>query len=288
MGPQTNIYLSSCCGQELLVSVLRQEEDFSGCGVEFGAPAMSPERLEKFVSEADRNNVPLLAHNYFFTSEENFVINLADPDTANRERSLAYVVRMIDYCANHGIPEYSVHSGFACSFSVKHFGQKITELPACDKDTAYSHFISNLDALSSHARKKGVKLLFENNVLCANNMTHGKNLHLLCVSSTDILFVHNALQPGSVSLLLDVGHMKVSSATLGLSFDQEIAALTGITGQVHLHDNDGSADTHYAAQDDSDIWVDLAGFNVPFIIEQPRLKRTEAKRQIAFIRKRRP
>ena len=44
------------------------------------------------------------------------------------------------------------------------------------------------------------------------------------------------------NLLLDVGHLKVSSKTLGLNFENELNSLMAISKYIHISDNDGLSD----------------------------------------------
>jgi len=55
------------------------------------------------------------------------------------------------------------------------------------------------------------------------------------------------------NLLLDVAHLKVSSSTLGLNFEEELAYLLPKSSYVHLSDNDGLHDLNFAIKKDSEL-----------------------------------
>ena len=51
-----------------------------------------------------------------------------------------------------------------------------------------------------------------------------------------------SLVPPDVKLLLDLGHLKVNSNTLGYSIDEYISTYSNEIAGLHLSDNDGCAD----------------------------------------------
>jgi len=239
-----------------------------GVGLELGASFRTQEDLAACVAAANRYNIPLIAHNYFYPPGEHFVLNLSDPNPVGMRQSLDYAVDMLDYCAAHNIKAYSIHSGFACSFGLGDFGQAITRLTPEPLDSAYSRFIANVNVLAAHAKTRKVELLLENNVLTTENLSDGMNLHLLCVDCKAIIHTLKALTH-PVRWLLDLGHLKVSAATLGLSLTEECAALLPVTGQIHLHDNDGKSDLHLPGSKQAWFWEFLRGRSLSVIFEQP-------------------
>jgi sugar phosphate isomerase/epimerase len=278
-----NSYISSCCSPETIKEILDGGVSFVRCGIELASSSMSVSETADLVSEANRRGLPLLAHNYFHHSEKDFVLNMASPIASERSRSIDYVCAMIDFCADNNIPEYSFHSGFACAFSVEHFGHPLTALPAFDKQSACDAFAGGVRRAAAHARSKSTGLLIENNVLTRDNLSDGKNLHLLCVSSEEIEKFFNQAACENLGLLLDFGHLKVSCKTLGLSLCAELDALKKRCGQIHLHDNDGFTDQHGALKSESEIFQNPVLIGAKHILEQPKLGVDSAARQLALL-----
>jgi sugar phosphate isomerase/epimerase len=267
----------------MLEKILEGVGALDAFGIELGSSPMSAGETLDLASEANRRGIPLLAHNYFYHSEKDFVLNMASPVSSEHARSVDYVCAMIDFCADNNIPEYSFHSGFACAFSVEHFGKPLVGLPAHDTQSAYNAFAEGVKRAAVHARARKVGLLIENNVLTRDNLSDGKNLHLLCVSSKDIENFFKLADCENLALLLDLGHLKVTCRTLGLSLHTELKVLTRHCGQFHLHDNDGLMDRHEALRAESEIFEYPAIRGVKLVLEQPKLGVDSAVRQLELL-----
>ena len=282
MPTSVDIYISSGCGPEAMECVFSPPGGFPRkLGLELGFSPSMPD-VDSLVARAANQGIPLLAHNYFCPRDEDLVVNLSDPDPAKRRASLDYTVAMIDYCARNNISAYSIHAGFACSFSTEHFGRSIVSLPPFPLQDAYDFFVSNLRILADHAKMKNVGLLFENNVLTRENLLDGCNRHVLCASGEDILYVLSRLGE-DIRLLLDLGHLKVSAATLGLSPLDEFRNLAKFVGLMHIHDNDGREDQHDPVSRKSWFWNMSLPHEIPFTIEQPGVGRDALISQIMLL-----
>ncbi len=286
MPTSSNLYISSCCSYVLLREILGGAFLRFGCGIELGAfRSADAAAVRSLAAMARERGIPLLAHNYFYPPEIPFVLNLSDPDADNRARSLEYVYAMIEFCAEFNIPAFSVHSGFACSMTIHHFSKPISMLPACELAHAYELFAASLEKALARARDNGVALLVENNVLTADNLSDGKNLHLLLSNGREIVsfFERFGLESG-LGLLLDLGHLKVSASSLELPFEEEVALVAPFVRQVHIHDNNGVVDQHLPLDDASGLWNVFAYLGAAsWILEQPGLNRESALRQLAML-----
>jgi len=264
-----DIYISTSCNSDVADYLFSSSDEFvEKPGLELGFSLKSKD-VDYIVSQASRKGVPLLAHNFFYPQNEELVINLSDPNPVKCRASLDYTIAMVDYCAKNNIAAYSIHSGFACSFSIKDFGQPISSLPSTPLQEAYDVFIHNLRLLIDYATEKKINLLFENNVLTRENLTEGYNRHLLCVTAEDILYVLARLERENIRVLLDLGHLNVSATTLDFSPVKEVSKFAKFVGQVHIHDNDGKTDQHYPTGRTSWFWGLQLLENIPLIIEQP-------------------
>ena len=64
---------------------------------------------------------------------------------------------------------------------------------------------------------------------------------------------------GNVGLLLDVGHLKVSSLTLGFDLVEAMSRLLPLAEGFHLSENGGMADDHLSFGDDAWFLPHLLG-----------------------------
>ena len=195
-------------------------------------------------------NCIFLVHNYFPPPLDPFVLNLASGDANTREQSLDFVSEALALAARLNAPLYSVHAGFItdpASFGVTSF---VFPMPASPDEThfALDRFIAALKTALGTAQQLSVQLLVENNV-CSHEL-RGK---LLLQTAEEFLELFCALQSPHLGMLLDTGHLNVTAHTLSfdrMSFVDEVAPYVRA---LHVHDNNGAADTHQPVQAGS--WV---------------------------------
>jgi sugar phosphate isomerase/epimerase len=185
-----------------------------------------------------RERFAYLVHNYFPAPAEPFFLNLASADAAIRERSLRFVDRALELTAELGAPFYSVHAGFAAD-PVDFDGRSLVIPDGGDLEQAQARFVDALRPALAKADELGLDLLVENNV----TMPHHRGKLLLAEpAGFERLFAE--LPHPRLAILLDTGHLNVSAHTLGFDRADALVRLAPHVRAVHLHDNDGSADTH--------------------------------------------
>jgi len=194
--------------------------------------------------------VQFLVHNYFPPPPKTFVLNLASADLAVRAQSLRMVEFALDLSARLKAPFYSVHGGFITDpigFDGTGFvfpaPQSATQAVA-----AMERFIDAVRSLLTHARTAGVKLLVENNVCVPSSA--GK---LLLQSADEFESLFASIEDPHLGVLLDTGHLNVTARTFGFDRLQFVDRLQPFVRAFHIHDNDGSADTHRPVVEGS--WV---------------------------------
>ena len=198
-------------------------------------------------------HLALQVHNYFPPPEQPFVFNLASSDRVLMERSLEHVRNAMRLAIALGRPLYSFHAGFRINPLVSELGHVMRRRELRDRTTALNQFGENVLLLAEEARRQGVVLLVENNVLNAMNLRSFGEDPLLLTNPEEIASFM-AKMPTNVGLLLDVAHLKVSARTLG--FDP-IAAHAHVKPWIqgyHLSDNDGLSDSNEAVATDSWFW----------------------------------
>lgn len=232
------------------------------------------------------HKINFLLHNYFPAPSKPFVLNLADLNSDNRNRSIAFVENALKVCSACNIPFYSVHAGFVATLAPDDLGrperQKF-DITKLQYEQSLANFTKSIAELSQLALGLGVKLLIENNV---HAVPDSRLSHLLLSTTDDIcsFFEQNCFN--SVGFLLDVAHLKVSSNYLKFDPYVAIERLAPWISALHLSDNDGLRDTNDLCRADSWFWAPInqnCSNSIVPILESYRLQPDQIKRQIDLI-----
>ena len=151
-----------------------------------------------------------------------------------------------------GASVYSFHAGFLVDPKPKQLGQDLGVHSIFNRDEAINLFLEK-ESLSKFSENYGIRLLIENNVLTKNNLEAFNQNPLLMVSPVEINDIMS-LMPTNVGLLMDVGHLKVSSNTLGFELSDGMTTTQKFTKGYHLSDNDGLRDSNDAYTQESWFW----------------------------------
>jgi sugar phosphate isomerase/epimerase len=195
----------------------------------------------------------LQVHNYFPPPANPFVLNLASNDAAIAEQSMRHVRTAMNLAVLLRNPVYSFHAGFRINPQVIDLGRKLGRYNLTERDTALELFGERVTTLAEEARREGVTLLIENNVLnLANLAVYGEDPLLLTHSDEIASFMGS--MPSNVGLLLDVAHLKVSAESLEFNLIHAHENLKKWIRGYHLSDNDGTADSNERVHSDSWFW----------------------------------
>ena len=185
----------------------------------------------------------LRTHNYFPPPKKPFVINLASSDQKILKLSYDHVVRGINLAAKINSKYFSFHGGFRIDPKPKYLGKEFKDLRMVSKKFALNQFNEQIKKISRIAKKKGIKILIENNVVTKKNLKQFKFNPLLLTNPKDISNFFKK-SPSNVGLLLDVGHLKVSSVTEKFNLKKAIKKLNKYVLGYHLNDNNGLEDSN--------------------------------------------
>ena len=195
----------------------------------------------------------LQVHNYFPPPANPFVLNLASNDAAIAEQSMHHVRKAMNLSVLLRNPVYSFHAGFRINPHVSDLGRELGRYSLINRDIALELFGELVATLAEEARREGVILLIENNVLnLANLETYGEDPLLL--THPDEIDGFMARMPSNVGLLLDVAHLKVSANSLEFDLIHAHETLKKWIRGYHLSDNDGTADSNEHVHSDSWFW----------------------------------
>jgi sugar phosphate isomerase/epimerase len=212
--------------------------------VELSAGQHDPNFLSE-IEKLRKLGLNLKLHNYYPVPSESFVMNLASPIEEIRFKSIALASQALEITSRFNMRHYAVHAGMRVDPNPSELGSQFLARDLVDEKISMNLFIESITSLTHLAKRLGVELLVENHVSNLQNLeVYGENVFLL--SSLDqILSFYNEYGADN-RLLLDVGHLKVSSNTLGFSKIEAFQTLHKRIGGYHLHDNDGVSDQHNA------------------------------------------
>jgi sugar phosphate isomerase/epimerase len=200
----------------------------------------------------EQYNLNYICHNYFPPPKEHFVLNLASLNDGIYEKTFTHLVKAIELSKKLGAKKFGFHAGFFIDIKVSEIGKKISKDNIFDKDKAIQRFCNNFKELQSLAGN--LKLYVENNVFSSTNYkTYNDDNIFMLTSSNEYDELKNKID---FNLLLDVAHLKVSSKTLRLNFEDEFKKMITISDYVHISDNDALHDLNHKLQRDSSL-VDL-------------------------------
>ena len=214
-----------------------------------------------------------LVHNYFPPHKEPFIINTASQDRAILNRSLDQLKTSIDFCNSIGAQLFTFHSGFRADPDIN-FRFKTDQI--VPHNVAMKTFIASVIELNKYAGYRGIKIAIENNVLAPHNLVNGKNELLLMCEYWEFEHLLNMINSGNLGILLDLGHLKVTSNTLGFDADNFIQRIKDKVFAIHLHENNGKADQHlYPEKGDWSLGVVNKHFSdVPVVLEVQEFPKT--------------
>jgi len=213
-----------------------------------------PSILPRLIQLAESGVFRFLTHNYFPAPAEAFVLNLAATDKQLLEKSRAFCKNAIAVGARLRSPFYSVHAGYCFHALPEHLGGNLSKLPPNSMEEAETIFVESVKALADYARSFDMSILIENNVLAPFNLIEGKNALLLGVTADELIRIIHRIKKENVGILLDVGHLYVSSRTLDFSAIRCVSEIANLIKCIHLSDNDGSEDSHDVINESSWFW----------------------------------
>ena len=241
------------------LSGVQAAEMFVGYGIktiELSGGKYESEMLKKLEALKRRYELKFQIHNYFPVPEKPFVFNLASRDKDIVTLSLNHARNAIEAANFLGSEYYSFHAGFLFDPSPQELGSAMKKKPLTDRLLGLSAFVENVGHLAEFARKHGITLLIENNVISKRNYEYFSANPLLMTESTECKEIMEAT-PSNVQLLVDVGHVKVSACTMNfdpVSFLRETSAWTMA---YHLSDNNGEEDRNESLTNASWFWPHL-------------------------------
>ena len=234
------IYVSSCCSKRRKIgaAILElAEHGFQNIELSGGTRYYDKYELDLFELK-DKYDLNLLLHNYFPPPKENFALNLASLNDEVYQKTLEHLKKGIDLSKKLGAPKFGFHAGLFIDINYWEFGNRIHKRELYAKDKATMRFCEGYSHLIRYAGD--IEVCIENHVVSHTNAnTYRDENPFMLTDYKAYLELRNLME---FKLLLDIGHLKVTSYSLGLSFDEELDKMMPVSDYIHLSDNDGFHD----------------------------------------------
>lgn len=201
-----------------------------------------------------------LCHNYFPPPKEHFILNLASLDEDIYMKSLEHFKKSIQLSKSLGSKRFGLHAGFFIDIKINEIGKDISYTKIHNKEIVIKRFCEAFNILKEQAKTCGVELYIENNVYSFNNAKTYNNKNIFMMTSfPDYEELRKEIE---FELLLDVAHLKVSSNTLKLNFEEQLKKFIKKTDYIHISDNNALADENNKLILDSDLMALLRTLNI--------------------------
>src|SRR3972149_1018948 len=194
-----------------------------------------------------------LIHNYFPPPEKDFVLNFTSPDIEVRTKSLLFMENSISFCKKIGVPLYSFHAGYTRQLKPEKKGIyfSVDEAFTQDISRATGLFYDNMTKILGKAVEADCKLAVEN----LFPISEAENFSLMCTPPEIETFLDYFAGDSKTGLLLDLGHLNVSSCYLKFDKSVFLKRLINKYGdrifEVHISENNGLKDEHGISPMDS-------------------------------------
>jgi len=186
----------------------------------------------------DKYNLNYRCHNYFPPPKKHFVVNLASLNDETFQISFKHLQQVIALSNRLGADKFAFHAGSFIDIKLSEIGKKLSKDSLFNKVESIDRFCNAFKILQKKAN--GVSLFIENNVFSKTNAEtyNGENPLML----TNFNEYKSLKEKIDFNLLLDVAHLKVSTKTLGLNWENEFENMMSVSSYIHISDNDGYHD----------------------------------------------
>lgn len=245
------IYISSSCVKNKTIKESVQEFVDSGFkNIELSGGTEYYDGFEDDLLKLKKKyNLNYICHNYFPPPKEHFVLNLASLDDEVYDKTFEHLTNAIELSKKLGARKFGFHSGFFIDIKVSEIGKKISKVNLFDKSKSIQRFCDGVKKLQSLSGD--LELYIENNVFSSTNAKTYENDNLfMLTNSSEYQELKNMI---NFNLLLDVAHLKVSSKTLELDFEEELSYMISQSDYIHISDNDALHDLNHKLQKDSNL-----------------------------------
>lgn len=278
-----NVYASTSClanGSDMF-DVFNSYSKAGIKNVELGTKHQYVDNLS--LDKLKQYDLNLLVHHYFPPPRDPFIVNLASQDTEILTRSREQIKKSLDFCQSFGIGLFTFHGGFRADPDDK---LRFSRRSITPQEIAFSTFVESVREINDYAGEKGIRIAVENNVLSDYNVIDGKNMLLLFCEADDFNRLWESIPSANLGILLDLGHLKVTSHWLGFDRYEFIDGVKDRVYAIHVHENNGQRDVHKELNETSwclEVITRKYFTNLPIVLESHGMTIERIVQQVSLI-----
>jgi len=271
------IFISTSClkgeNSKFTPDVFKVLEVYKELGIrniELGAAHNFIKNIKPLFEYQKQTDSGFIIHGFFPPLKTKFMINPASQNQKQLENTIRIAKNAIELCRKLDSELYSLHSGLVAD--VNFDDNPISEIISEKKAT--ENTINSLNIICDYASRYNVKIAIEN--LWGLSPLKNQN---------DFLNFLKEANQKNLGLLIDLGHLNISSKHNGFDKKSFIKKLQKHALEIHVHENDGTKDTHQKitnknilADFDKDIIKKIA-----VTLEVQRLNKEEILQQKQFL-----
>ncbi|HAH21832.1 MAG TPA: hypothetical protein DCL49_13150 [Candidatus Omnitrophica bacterium] len=270
------VYLStSCFGNVPLADALRLCQKNRIFHVELSGPhPFEPvQKVRSILAGYRQKGFSFTVHNYFPPQSHDFILNIASLDSNIRAKTECMVGEALTIAEEVGSPIYGIHSGYLSDGKVGSNGIFIFSSRKQDVSASLRQASGFIDSLI----KKNNRI----SIILENLFPAVEENHSLACTVEEIKELLSLL-PEEAGLLLDLGHLSITSRMLGfdkfLFLEKYLRAFGVRVREVHISENSGLRDEHLPLSEDSWQLKALSEINsIPVTDALPRVFCLEAR-----------
>ena len=228
-----NIFISSGGFRKKLINEVADYVELIGCkNIEYSSGPYQDKIIDKFLN-LEIENFTVQIHNYFPVPQKPFVLNLASLNKEIWQNSFNHCLKSINLASKLKTKRYSAHCGFCYDPKTSDLGRPFKKNFNFNKEDYDKKFIDTIIKLKNYADIKEVDFYIENNVLISENLRNEQNPLL----GTTMDEMEKYKQKTDVKILIDTGHLIVSSKTLKINESNQLDLAKNLADAYHLSTN---------------------------------------------------
>ena len=244
-----NIFISSGAFRNKLINEVAAYIELIGCkNIEYSSGPYQEKIIDKFLN-LEINNFSIQIHNYFPVPQKPFVLNLASLNKEIWQNSFDHCLKSINLASNLKTKRYSVHCGFCYDPKTSELGRPFKKNSTFNKEDYDKKFITTIKKLKKYADNKKVDFYIENNVVISENLRNDKSMLL----GTTIEEMVKYKQKTAAKILIDTGHLIVSSNSLDINESKQLDLAKNFADAYHLSTNNRIRDQNKEFDDQDKI-----------------------------------
>lgn len=241
---------TSCFRGEKLNEAIEKCGELSHRNVEISAPHPyeTLSDLKNIFHEFVQNDYKFVFHNYFPTPKKSFVLNIASSDKKTIESCEEMCKSVIELSPHANSNLYGIHAGYLSKATVKEDGNFKFDDDISNYNSSLNNATSFVNTIHKKFKSNNINLIIENLFPSVSRRSS-----LFCDLNEIEDFMN--LIPKDVGLLLDLGHLNISSNLLKFDKIKFLEKFLDLYGnrllEVHISENNGIKDEHLALDKNS-------------------------------------